>query len=184
MKVEEVAVDVPVLDPENLRLHPERNLDGITRSLQRYGQQTPIVLDAAGVVRKGNGTLLAARALGWERIWIVRSELEGRDAAEYALVDNRTGETSAWDWEALSAFLHDRGDVPIEDFGFTDDELAQMVDAEWSIEAAERERMAGYKAEADTFLIKVEGVKPDDKDRVLEAINGALADDEYEAVAY
>jgi len=40
-------------------------LEQIKASLRRFGQQKPIVVDATNVVRAGNGTLAAAKALGW-----------------------------------------------------------------------------------------------------------------------
>ena len=50
-------------DPANARTHSERNIDAIVASLRRFGQQKPIVVDSNGVVRAGNGTLVAAKAL-------------------------------------------------------------------------------------------------------------------------
>lgn len=72
MKTETVSIDSLVFDPANVRKHPEKNLATIKASLLRFGQQKPIVVDANGVVRAGNGTLAAAKALGWKEIRIVR----------------------------------------------------------------------------------------------------------------
>ena len=54
-------------DPANARTHDERNLDAIVRSLSSFGQRKPIVV-REGVVVAGNGTLRAARSLGWTYI--------------------------------------------------------------------------------------------------------------------
>ncbi|HEV2949384.1 MAG TPA: hypothetical protein VGX70_18560 [Gemmataceae bacterium] len=32
------------LDPENVRLHPEKNLEAIMRSLEQFGQDQPLVV--------------------------------------------------------------------------------------------------------------------------------------------
>lgn len=56
------------LDPANARKHSDKNLAAIKASLTRFGQQKPIVIDSSGVVRAGNGTLAAAKALGWAEI--------------------------------------------------------------------------------------------------------------------
>ena len=53
-------------DPANVRSHDNRNIEAIAGSLTRFGQQRPIVVDPTGVVIAGNGTLQAARSLGWE----------------------------------------------------------------------------------------------------------------------
>ena len=105
LKVQSVAIGSVSIDPANLRRHPMRNLDAIAASLRRFGQRTPIVVDGDGVVRKGNGTLEAARALGWEKIDVVRTTLKGADAVAYAIADNRTGELAEWDEAGLAETL-------------------------------------------------------------------------------
>jgi len=105
MKTELVKIETLVFDPANARKHGEKNLAAIKSSLQRFGQQKPIVVDANGVVRAGNGTLAAAKALGWKEIAIVRSPLSGSEATAYAIADNRTSELAEWDDDVLSQTL-------------------------------------------------------------------------------
>ena len=113
MEVEIIPIASLSADPANARLHPDRNLEQIKSSLRRFGQQKPIVVDAANVVRAGNGTLAAAKALGWESIAIVRSELQKTELTAYAVADNRSAELAEWDKNVLSATLLDPeiGDV-------------------------------------------------------------------------
>ena len=92
-------------DPANVRKHDEKNIGAIKSSLLRFGQQKPIVVDAKGIVRAGNGTLAALKALGWKEVRIVRSTLEGSEATAYAIADNRTAELADWDDDALSQTL-------------------------------------------------------------------------------
>lgn len=105
MNVEIVKIDSLTFDPANVRKHDEKNLAAIKASLNRFGQQKPIVVDASGVVRAGNGTLAAAKALGWKEIRIVRSSLAGSEATAYAIADNRTAELAEWDDDALAQTL-------------------------------------------------------------------------------
>ena len=105
MKIETVAIDSVQFDPANVRKHGEKNLGAIKSSLLRFGQQKPIVVDAKGIVRAGNGTLAALKALGWKEVRIVRSTLEGSEATAYAIADNRTAELAEWDDDALSQTL-------------------------------------------------------------------------------
>lgn len=92
-------------DPENAREHSQENLDAIRSSLRKFGQQTPIIVDGNGLVRKGNGTLAAAQAEGWTQIAIIRTELQGNEAAAYAIIDNRTTDMSQFAPEKLSATI-------------------------------------------------------------------------------
>jgi DNA modification methylase len=88
-----------------VRKHPEKNIQSIIASLKRFGQQKPIVVDANGIVRAGNGTLMAAKQLGYTEIAIVRSPLKGSEATAYAIADNRTAELAEWDEGSLAEQL-------------------------------------------------------------------------------
>lgn len=87
-------------DPANLRQHPARSIAAIATSLARFGQQKPIVIDEAGVVIAGNGTLAAAVSLGWTHVAAVRSDLAGVERLLFSIADNRTAELSSWADEA------------------------------------------------------------------------------------
>jgi|TARA_R100000084_G_scaffold109071_1_gene73826 site-specific DNA-methyltransferase (adenine-specific) len=115
-------------DPNNARTHDDRNIDAIVASLDRFGQQKPIVVDANNVVVAGNGTLAAAVSLGWKSINVVKTELNDTDAILYAIADNRTAELAAWNAPQLHLNLVDL-DLQPADFdaiGFTEKELGDM----------------------------------------------------------
>jgi DNA modification methylase len=131
MNVEEIPIAELDLDPANVRQHDEKNLAAIKSSLKRFGQQKPIVVDPKGIVIAGNGTLTAARALGWDRIRIVRTQLEGSEATAYAIADNRTAELATWDDDALMqqlSALDLEDSALVEAAGFSAAELEGMVD--------------------------------------------------------
>ncbi len=124
MTVESIAIETLHPDPANARRHPDRNLDAIKSSLARFGQQKPIVIDANNVVRAGNGTLTAAKTLGWTHLNIVRTELASVEATAFAIADNRTAELAEWDAEILAAAL---ADPSIGDLGFDAEELKKWL---------------------------------------------------------
>jgi DNA modification methylase len=96
------------LDPANARRHPEANLEAIKGSLAVYGQVKPVVARADnGVVIAGNGTLEAARQLGWAHPAVVRVEMDAATAVGYAIADNRTAELAGWDADALDRLLRE-----------------------------------------------------------------------------
>lgn len=122
------------LDPSNARQHPQKNLDAIKGSLQQFGQQKPIVVCAQGVCIAGNGTVLAARELGWTEINVVRTRLTGEQARAYAIADNRTGELAAWDYEALAKSLEElkTSGADLALLGFEAHEIDTLLAAEWT----------------------------------------------------
>jgi ParB-like chromosome segregation protein Spo0J len=124
MQIQSVPTSDLHIDPANARRHSDRNLDAIMSSLMRFGQQKPIVIDANNVVRAGNGTLTAAKALGWAHIDVVRSDLIGVEATAFAIADNRTAELAEWDLDILAAALKD---PLIGDLGFDDKEIRRVL---------------------------------------------------------
>lgn len=112
-------------DPSNVRLHNEKNISVIKSSLAKFGQQKPIVIDDKGIVIAGNGTLEAARELGWEKIKCVVTELDETNKTAFAIADNRTSELAEWDYEALDLQIEKLKslDFNIEDIGFSMDSV-------------------------------------------------------------
>jgi ParB-like chromosome segregation protein Spo0J len=116
MKIELVQVDVLSFDPNNARKHSDENLQAIAGSLERFGQRKPIVVTVDNVVVAGNGTLEAARSLGWSKIDVVRvpADWSADEVKAFALADNRTAELAEWDKDVLAVQLLD-----LEQVGFS-----------------------------------------------------------------
>jgi ParB-like chromosome segregation protein Spo0J len=103
-----LAIDIDELhpDPANARKHNVKNIDAIKASLHAYGQRKPVVVQRQGmIVRAGNGTLEAAKALGWTHLAAVVIDEDNATASQFAIADNRTGELAEWDDETLASLL-------------------------------------------------------------------------------
>jgi ParB-like chromosome segregation protein Spo0J len=131
MKIERINVAELSLDPSNARKHSQRNLDAIKASLRKFGQQKPIVVDAKGIVLAGNGTLTAAKELGWTEIEITRTTLQGVEATAFAIADNRSAELAEWE-DSLADVLKSllAAGVKSEDVGFSKMEIDDMMEAD------------------------------------------------------
>jgi ParB-like chromosome segregation protein Spo0J len=130
LEIERIEIGTLISDPSNTRKHPERNLQTIVGSLHRFGQQKPIVIDKANIVRAGNGTLEAARSMGWTHLDCVRTQLQSSDAIAYAISDNRTAELAEWDDDVLAAQLNGLladDEKLFEATGFSEDELEKLL---------------------------------------------------------
>ena len=117
------------VDPANANRHDERSIAAVVGSLARFGQQKPVVVDAAGVCVAGSGTLEAAVRLGWTHLAAVTTGLTGSDRTAYAIADNRTNRLSAFDDEALAKLLAELKAEDAQLFaatGFTSDELTRL----------------------------------------------------------
>lgn len=126
---EVVKVSELFFDPSNARKHNPKNIEAIKSSLAKFGQQKPIVVAQNNIVIAGNGTLTAAKELGWDEITIVRSELKGSDATAFAIADNRTAELAEWEDHILKETLESlKGDFDLAELGFSDKDLAKLLD--------------------------------------------------------
>lgn len=97
-----------ILLPDNPR---HGDIGAISQSLERFGQQKPIVVNRDGVILAGNHTFQAAKALGWEEIWVAESELEGADQPGFALADNRLSDLATYDHDILIKQLKAQPDL-------------------------------------------------------------------------
>jgi ParB-like chromosome segregation protein Spo0J len=56
------------LDARNPRLHSPKQIKQIARSIEAFGFNVPVLVDAAGQVIAGHGRVLACRQLGWTEV--------------------------------------------------------------------------------------------------------------------
>lgn len=130
MKIETLQIKDLTPDPANARQHDDKNLKAIQGSLKQFGQRKPIVITAAGVIVAGNGTVEAAKRLGWLQIQAVRvpGNWTPEQTKAFALADNRTAELAAWSPEVLASQLVEleAAGFEIEEFGFEKIEVAEM----------------------------------------------------------
>jgi ParB-like chromosome segregation protein Spo0J len=129
MKLENLRIQNLILDPENARQHNEQNIKAIMGSLEEFGQRKPIVITADGVIVAGNGTVEAAKRLGWLEIQAVRipDDWTPEQTKAFALADNRTAELASWNSIKLSEQLIEleEADFKIEEFGFAKEQIAE-----------------------------------------------------------
>jgi len=115
-------------DPRNARRHAERDLAVLRQSLELHGQQKPIVALRDGKVIAGNGTLEAARSLGWERLAVVTYDDEdAAKAAAFAIVDNRSAELSEWDVEIMIKTMGGLSPNLAASVGFAQQDLDTLI---------------------------------------------------------
>lgn len=115
MQIETLDITELTPDPKNARQHDAKNLKAIEGSLSQFGQRKPIVITEANVIVAGNGTVTAAKNLGWQTIEAVRVPADWSEdqVKAFALADNRTAELATWSPEVLAAQL-----IELEDAGF------------------------------------------------------------------
>jgi site-specific DNA-methyltransferase (adenine-specific) len=107
MNIQNLRIADLTPDPQNARQHDEKNLKAIEGSLKEFGQRKPIVITEAGVIVAGNGTVEAAKRLGWTQIDVVKvpNDWTPDKIKAFAIADNRTAELANWNQEVLTSQL-------------------------------------------------------------------------------
>jgi ParB-like chromosome segregation protein Spo0J len=139
LRIENVNINSLTPDPANARTHDSKNLKAIASSLEKFGQRKPIVVTPDSIVVAGNGTLEAAKSLGWTQIAIARTPIGWTwdQVKAFALADNRTAELAEWDDKVLADQLLelDANGWELEELGFvslqppSDTDLQNAFDA-------------------------------------------------------
>ena len=103
LRLTAVSIDSLTNDPANARKHDEINIEAIKASLKLFGQRKPLVVTADNIVLAGNGTLEAAKRLGWDKVTITRTPADWsyEQCRAFALADNRSAELAVWEDERL-----------------------------------------------------------------------------------
>jgi site-specific DNA-methyltransferase (adenine-specific) len=133
MNIETLRIAGLTPDPQNARQHDDKNLKAIQGSLKEFGQRKPIVITESGVIVAGNGTVEAAKNLGWETIEAVRvpADWTPDQVKAFALADNRTAELATWNSDVLNQQLDEleQAGFEVADWGFETPEVP-IVDVE------------------------------------------------------
>ena len=94
-KVEMMPLDRLVPTERNARTHSQRQIRQIADSIQRFGFNSPVLIDDRGEVIAGHGRVAAVRLLGWSAIPTLRiSHLSPAEQRAYVIADNRLADAT------------------------------------------------------------------------------------------
>jgi DNA modification methylase len=96
------------LDPANPRLHSKKQIRQIANSIETFGFNVPVLVDAKLKVICGHGRLLACDELGWTELpTLCLDHLTPAQARAFTIADNRLTEIATWDDRLLAQQLKD-----------------------------------------------------------------------------
>jgi hypothetical protein len=105
--------------------NPRKNdlaIEKVKASIQEFGYQAPIVVDTEMTIIAGHTRYRALKELGYTEVMVVVSELSGKKAKEYRIIDNRTSEYATWSAE-LALELKEFADPDFREIFFPDVQL-------------------------------------------------------------
>ena len=120
-------------DPRNPRLHDERQVRQIARSIEVFGFNVPLLINSEMQVVAGHGRLEACKLLGITEVPTIRLEhLTESQTRAFMIADNRLTENAHWDKQLLAQQLKDLSavelDFSLETIGFEMAEIDLMIE--------------------------------------------------------
>ena len=120
-------------NPQNPRVHNEKQVRQIAQSIEAFGFNVPILVDDRHNVVAGHGRLLAAQKLGWKSVPVIRlNHLSESQYSAFLIADNRLTENSSWDdrllGEQLKVLSELELDFDLEVTGFEVAEIDVLID--------------------------------------------------------
>ena len=103
-----VLQDIACLKPYkgNARTHSSKQIEMIAASIDKFGFNNPILIDASNTIIAGHGRWLAAKKLKIAEVpTICLDHLSESEVKAYILADNKLAELAGWDQEILALEL-------------------------------------------------------------------------------
>lgn len=128
--IENVLTATLIPYARNARTHSEQQVAQIAGSIQEFGFNNPVLIDAENGIIAGHGRVMAANLLKLERVPCIRlAHLSDAQKRAFILADNRIALNSGWDTEMLANELSDlhADEIDLGLMGFDADELATMI---------------------------------------------------------
>jgi hypothetical protein len=121
------------LDSRNPRVHGQRHLKQLAKSIEAFGFNAPVLIDDDDIVIAGHGRVTAARQMKLLSVPAVRlSHLNEHQRRAYLVADNRLSELSSWNEQGLAEIMLELAeadlDFDIGAVGFSVAEIDLMVD--------------------------------------------------------
>jgi hypothetical protein len=165
-----------VFDNENARRHSEENKFAVKTSLEKYGQQKPIVINEDKKIIAGNCTAVVAKELGWETVDTVTTKLTAEQATAYAIADNRTSELGEWEGDVLK-FLVESNEIDLDSIGFDVDSF-NIATGEMSWDEEDRPNV-DEEVQVPTVKIQLSLTDWGRKQEVIDAISNMIYDNSW-----
>jgi len=124
IKIKEKLVDELIPYENNAKLHPQKQIDQIINSINKFGFNDPIGIDENGMILTGHGRVIACKQMGMKTVPTVRLDhMTNQEKKAYILAHNKLTMNTDFDIEVLNSELEELGDFEMEEFGFELEEL-------------------------------------------------------------
>jgi DNA modification methylase len=121
------------LDPRNPRVHSERQIEQLAKSIKNFGFLWPVMIDGKRRVLAGHGRIAAAKRLGFQDVPTISVQhLSESQRRAFMIADNRLAEQASWDEKLLAEqfkeLLEVDLDFDLEATGFEVGEIDVLIE--------------------------------------------------------
>ncbi|MBO6666462.1 DNA methyltransferase [Parvibaculum sp.] len=107
-RIEYLGTHQVLEDRKSARIHSAKQIQKLTRSINRFGFINPIIVDSRNSIICGGARLMAAKKLGLNRVPVIRADhLSEQEIRAYRLADDRIAEDGQWDKNLLRVELNE-----------------------------------------------------------------------------
>lgn len=90
----------------NVKRHPQSQIESIKKSIQEFGFNDPIAIDAKGTIVEGHGRYEAVKQLGWKEVPVIDlGDMDEGKRKAYTLVHNKLTMNTGFDVKKLRVEL-------------------------------------------------------------------------------
>lgn len=127
MQVKEMKISDLRFSEKNVRIHTESQIKEFIRSIDKFEQIRPVVIDENNTILCGNGLVEAMKKLGRETVFVhQKSNLSENDKKKLMIADNKIFSLGIDNLDVINSFFEDlKDDLDIP--GFDDEILKSMV---------------------------------------------------------
>lgn len=103
------------LDPKNPRVHSERQINQLAKSIKSFGFLWPVMIDGTRRVLAGHGRIEAAKRLGFQEVPTISiHHLSEPQRRAFVIADNRLAEQASWDEKLLAEQFRELCEVELD----------------------------------------------------------------------
>ena len=144
MQTEKIGIDKLIDNPNNTRIHTDKQIKEFVRSIEMFGVVRPIVVDENNMILIGHGLKLALKALGRSEVDILRvAGLNEKQKKKLLLSDNKIYDLGVNDFDAIDQLIREMQDFEIPGY---DAENLEML---YGISSLAKDEAEFRQSEAD-----------------------------------
>lgn len=174
LKIEYLPLEQIKPYARNAKLHPEKQIEQIKNSIEKFGFNDPIAIWGDDTIIEGHGRLIAAQELGLETVPVIRLDgLTDKERKAYIIAHNKLTLNTPFDNDLLGEELKSiLDDFDMTDLGFGDFELTMLTE-DIEPEPFDEDLMKTYSGNEESFLAKKRVIityTDDDSDKMLQLL--------------